>query len=61
MIFSDEKLARRVAPHLQRVLVVDGATASARLLTDILKSLGARHVIVETSDSELGLVVFRPA
>jgi DNA-binding response OmpR family regulator len=47
----EEKLVRRIAPHLQRVLVVDGSSASARLLVDLLKGLGAGEVRVETSDA----------
>lgn len=49
MIYGEEKLARQLAPFLQRVLVVDGSAAGARLLGELLKGLGARHVYVEAS------------
>lgn len=50
MIFGEDKLARQLAPHLQRVLVLDGSVASTRLLTDLLKGLGGRHIAAETTD-----------
>ena len=51
MIFGEEKLARQLAPFLQRVLVVDSSQAGARLLVELLKGLGAKHVYVETTDA----------
>ncbi|MDR3511881.1 MAG: response regulator [Caulobacteraceae bacterium] len=47
MIFGEEKLARQLAPFLQRVLVVDGSHAGARLLGELLKGVGAKHVYAE--------------
>jgi CheY-like chemotaxis protein len=52
MIFGEEKLLRRLAPHLQRVLVVDSGSASARLLCDLLKGLGGRYVYTENTDAD---------
>jgi two-component system, response regulator PdtaR len=51
MIFGEEKLARQLAPFLGRVLVVDSSHAGARLLGELLKGLGARHVVLEASDA----------
>lgn len=51
MIYGDEKLARQIAPFLQRVLIIDPAHASARLLGELLKNLGARDVATETGDA----------
>jgi DNA-binding response OmpR family regulator len=44
MIYQDAQLARQLTPYLKRVLVLDGATAGARLLNDLLRDLGAGHV-----------------
>jgi DNA-binding response OmpR family regulator len=51
MIFGEEKLVRQLAPYLQRVLLLEGSTAGARLLSELLKSIGARHVYVEATDA----------
>lgn len=47
MFAIDPKLIARLAPGLRRVLIVDPNPATARLLGDLLKSLGAREVLVE--------------
>lgn len=49
MIFGEAKLGRQLAPYLQRVLVVDGAHTGARLLSDLLKGVGARQVQIEAT------------
>jgi CheY-like chemotaxis protein len=49
MIYSDSKLHRELTPVIQRVLILDPAVASARLLSELLKDLGARHIVVETT------------
>ena len=49
MIFGEEKLARQLAPYLQRVLVVDGSHAGSRLLCELLKAIGAKHVYAEAT------------
>jgi DNA-binding response OmpR family regulator len=51
MIFGEEKLARQLAPFLRRVLVIDASAAGARLLTELLKGLGAKHVVMEATDA----------
>jgi DNA-binding response OmpR family regulator len=51
MIFGEEKLARQLAPFLRRVLVIDGSHAGARLLGELVKGLGAKHVVLEASDA----------
>ena len=44
MIYQDAQLGRQLTPHLKRVLVLDGAAASARLLGELLRDLGALEV-----------------
>ena len=51
MIFGEEKLARQLAPFLRRVLVIDSSHAGARLLGELVKGLGAKHVVLEATDA----------
>lgn len=51
MIYSDPGQAKRLARHLERVLVVDPQPASTRLITELLKDLGARFVMIESSNA----------
>ena len=51
MIFGDERLLRRLAPHLQRILVVESVAANAWLLCDLLTDLGGRSVHTESTDA----------
>lgn len=51
MIFGEEKLARQLAPFLRRVLVIDGSQTGGRLLSELLKGLGAKHVVLESCDA----------
>jgi DNA-binding response OmpR family regulator len=51
MIFGEEKLARQLAPFLQRVLLLDESHAGARLLGELLKGLGTRHLSLETHET----------
>jgi CheY-like chemotaxis protein len=44
VILTDEKLARLLEPFVQRVLVVEPHAASARLLSDLLKGVGAKQI-----------------
>ena len=44
MIYQDAELARQLTPQLKRVLVLDGAAASARLLGELLRDLGAGQI-----------------
>lgn len=49
MVSDDEKLVRRMAPALKRVLIVDPAAASARVLADLLRTLTPCEVWVAPS------------
>ena len=50
MIYTDQKLSRLLAPHMQRVLVIDPVPSGARLLGELMKDLGARNIYSETTD-----------
>lgn len=50
MFAVDARTLARIAPTLQRVVIVDPNLAPARLLLDIMKSLGAREVVHETDE-----------
>ena len=47
MFAADARTLSRIAPTIQRVVIVDPNLAAARLLVDIMKSLGCREVIHE--------------
>lgn len=49
MIYADAQSLRRFAGRLDRVLVVDPQTSSTRLVHELLKDVGARHVVIEPS------------
>jgi len=49
VIFADTATQRRFARHLERVLVLDPQPASAKLLVELLKDLGARSIRVEST------------
>jgi two-component system, response regulator PdtaR len=44
MIYQDAQLARQLIPSLKRVLVLDGGSASAKLLGELLRDLGAERI-----------------
>jgi two-component system, response regulator PdtaR len=46
----DPKVLSRIAPTVRRVVIADPNLASSRLMTDILKGLGAREILVEATD-----------
>lgn len=50
MFAADAKTLSRIEPVVRRVLIVDPTTASARLLQDILKTMGGREVIIESEE-----------
>jgi CheY-like chemotaxis protein len=50
MIYLDPKLSRQLEPHLRRVLVLDSNQASARLLSELLRDLGAKEIYNEPSN-----------
>jgi CheY-like chemotaxis protein len=45
----DRRLLARLEPVTKRVLIVDPNAHAARLLTDLMKALGAREVVVEST------------
>jgi len=47
----DHRLLARLEPVTKRVLIVDPNAHAARLLTDLMKALGAREIAVEATDS----------
>lgn len=50
MFAADAKTLARIAPAVRRVVIADPNMASARLLLDIMKTLGAREVVAETDE-----------
>ncbi len=50
MFAADPRLIQRLEPHLRRVMIVDANPASARLLGDLLKGLGARDLYFEPEE-----------
>ena len=56
MFSADPKTIQRIAPHIERALVIEPVAGSARLLTDLLKDMGARQVLTATrTDSALAI------
>ncbi|PZO00404.1 MAG: hypothetical protein DCF28_11580 [Alphaproteobacteria bacterium] len=53
MFAADAKVLARIAPVVRRVIIADPNIASARLLQDIMKSLGAREVVTEGDEARL--------
>ena len=49
---ADDKLQQRLAPHLQRVLVVDPQPAAVKLLGDLLRSITAAQILTATNDQK---------
>lgn len=49
MLYAESAPSRKYAPYLERVLIVDPHQPSARLLHELLKDLGARHIRVEAT------------
>lgn len=49
---ADPKIISRMAPHLQRVLVVDSQPAATKLLQDLLRSLVTCQVFSASSDAK---------
>lgn len=50
MFAADNRVLARLAPILRRVLIVDPNPHSARMLTEILKGLGAREIVTEPNN-----------
>ena len=53
MFAADTRTLNRIAPTIQRVVIADPNLASARLLVDIMKSLGAREVVTESEEARV--------
>ncbi|MBB5746900.1 response regulator [Brevundimonas variabilis] len=53
MFAADAKVLARIAPVIRRVVIADPNIASARLLQDIMKSLGAREVVTEAEEARV--------
>lgn len=53
MFTADAKTLNRIEPVVRRVLIADPNAASARLLLDIMKSLGAREVVTEPDENRV--------
>ena len=53
MFAADAKTLARIEPAVRRVVIADPNMASARLLLDIMKSLGAREVVAETDETRV--------
>ena len=51
MFAADAKTLARIAPTIHRVVVIDPNLASARLLIDVMKSLGSREAVHETDEA----------
>jgi CheY-like chemotaxis protein len=49
LIYSESSNSKRFGRHLERVLVIDPQPSATRLLTELLKDLGARYVMVEST------------
>jgi CheY-like chemotaxis protein len=47
----DHRLLTKLAPMLRRVLIVDPNPHAARLLTEIIKGMGAGEIVVEATES----------
>lgn len=53
MFAADPKVLARIAPVVRRVVIADPNVASARVLQDILKSLGSREVVIEHEEARV--------
>ncbi|MFW2344729.1 MAG: response regulator, partial [Brevundimonas mediterranea] len=58
MFTADARTLSRLEPAVRRIVIVEPNAASARLLSDIMKGLGAREVYTE-SDEERALELLR--
>ena len=58
MFAANARTLSRIEPAVRRVVIIDPNLSSARLLTDIMKGMGAREVYAET-DEERALELLR--
>ncbi len=52
MFNADDKLHQRLAPHLQRVLIVDPQPAAVKLLGDLLRSIASAQIVTAPGDAK---------
>ena len=52
MFTADDKLHQRLAPHLQRVLIVEPQPAAVKLLADLLRSIAATQIVSAATDQK---------
>ena len=50
MLIDDPKILTRLEPVVRRIMIIDANLAASRLLTDLMKGLGAREVLVEPDE-----------
>ncbi len=50
MFAVDRRVLAKLEPVVKRVLIVDPNPHAARLLTDIMKGLGARDIVVQPDE-----------
>ncbi|EHN76984.1 response regulator receiver domain protein, partial [Streptomyces coelicoflavus ZG0656] len=58
MFTADAKTLSRIEPTVRRVAIIEPNAASARLMSDLIKGLGAREIYVE-SDEERAVELLR--
>jgi DNA-binding response OmpR family regulator len=49
---ADPKTIQKIAPHLHRVLIVDPAPVSVRVLSDLMKEMGAREFLAAAQTTQ---------
>lgn len=52
MFTADAKLQRQLAPHMQRVLIVDPQPAAMKLLGDLLRSISSAQIMTAPGDQK---------
>ncbi|MDO9222866.1 MAG: response regulator [Caulobacter sp.] len=51
-MLDDAKLAQRLTPHMQRVLIVDSSAPSMKLLSELLRSIALAQIWSVTTDAK---------
>ena len=52
MFTAEDKLHQRLAPHVQRALIVDPQPAAVKLLADLLRSIAATQIVTAATDQK---------
>lgn len=52
MFTAEDRLQQRLAPHLQRVLIVEPQPAAVKLLADLLRSVAATQIVSAATDQK---------